>query len=449
MLLSTHALAEDRVGEGARIAPLRVVRVEIVRPIKPRDGTLQIAEQPIGTAHGEITKGVEGIAFERLLGVAPCIGDGAVHVGDVAQEGVLKRCERESCVGAGKIGVLGDGALEKRRGRRVVRFGEKGARKRFGDMPYRLVEQDWAKDRFLTFRDKHSVGWRPCKLAVAKAHKSRKGRDLPLQAEFGSFWIVTGGPKPYGFQYRETPKAADHLTNTLGACLSWAKSRGKIRINPIEGLKRLYRNNRAAIIWLAENMLKLKAGAAVDPPKPLSPQLWDAVCLAALTGLALSDLLRLSWGMVLDQVIDLEGGRKKTGVEAMPPILPATRALLDRLRRQQGGNPEGSATVLLNSWGKPWTPSGFSSSFQAAKERAGIGRELHFHDLRGTAATMFAAEGYSDLQIDLFMGWTEGDSAGIRRRYLTARNVARALTELLQSVGAAVTGIVPDAASAG
>ncbi len=309
---------------------------------------------------------------------------------------------------------------------------ERGAQKKFGDMPYILVEQDWAKDKLLTFRDHHSTAWRPCKVAEAAANKAKSGDEFPQRPALGDYWIKTGGPKPYGFQFRETPKAGDHLTSVLGSCLSWAKSRGKIKINPMEGVKRLYSSNRSAIIWTADDLLKLRAGAAVDPARPLGPHLWDAACLAALTGLAQADLLRLSWAMVLDREIDLEGGRKKTGVEAMPPILPETRLLLERLRRAQGGDPPKEKCVLLNSRGEAWTGDGFGSSWQTAKERAGIGRELHFHDLRGTAATMFATAGYSDLQIDLFMGWTEGESGGIRRKYVNARNVAKGLQALLE-----------------
>jgi integrase len=68
---------------------------------------------------------------------------------------------------------------------------------------------------------------------------------------------------------------------------------------------------------------------------------------------------------------------------------------------------------------------GFGSFWQTAKERAGIGRELHFHDLRGTATTMFATAGYRDLQI-------EGEGARIRRKDVNARNMAKGLQALLE-----------------
>ncbi|MEQ1707162.1 MAG: tyrosine-type recombinase/integrase [Terricaulis sp.] len=313
---------------------------------------------------------------------------------------------------------------------------ERGVEKKFGDIPYILVEQDWAKDKFLTFRDRHSVGWRPCKVAEAENNKPARGDEFPVKPKLVDYFIRTDGPKPYGFQFRETPKAADHLTSTLGSCLSWAKRRGKIKINPMEGVEKLYRNDRAMIVWEAEHLTQLQAGAVVEPARPCPAQVWDCVLGAALTGLAMVDLLRLRWPMILDDVIDLEGGRTKTGADAMPPILPVTRMLFERLRRQQfeAKTYDDKGFVFLNSRSKPWTPSGFGGSFQDAKAAAGIGKERHFHDLRGTAATMFVASprNYSDLQIDLFMGWKEGEGGRIRRKYVNARNVAKGLQALLE-----------------
>jgi integrase len=323
---------------------------------------------------------------------------------------------------------------------------ERGAEKCFGDIPYVLVEQDWAKDRFLTFRDRHATGWRPCKIAEAEANKARRGSDFPDRPSIGDYWIKTDGPKPYGFQFRETPKAGDHLTSVLGACLAWAKRRGKIKINPMEGVQRLYAADRSLTIWEAAPLLALKEGKALEPARPCPRQIWEVVLGAGLTGLAKVDLLRLRWPMILEEVIDLEGGRQKTGADAMPPVLPEARMLFERIRRQQQETkikgPLGeekslydpNGFVFLSSRGAPWTVDGFSASFQDAKAAGGIGRELHFHDLRGTAATMFVVspKNYSDLQIDLFMGWKEGEGGRIRRKYVNARNVAKGLQALLE-----------------
>jgi len=45
-------------------------------------------------------------------------------------------------------------------------------------------------------------------------------------------------------------------------------------------------------------------------------------------------------------------------------------------------------------------------------------RDLHFHDLRGTAATRFYTAGVSERVIAEIMGWEEEHVARIMRRYV-------------------------------
>src|SRR5262249_37872248 len=68
--------------------------------------------------------------------------------------------------------------------------------------------------------------------------------------------------------------------------------------------------------------------------------------------------------------------------------------------------PKRSTTILTNSRNRPWTLDGFSSSFNKAKINAGLtSRDLHFHDLRGTAATRFYVAGLPERVIAEIMGW--------------------------------------------
>ena len=79
----------------------------------------------------------------------------------------------------------------------------------------------------------------------------------------------------------------------------------------------------------------------------------------------------------------LATGKSRGRREAIIPIYDALRTVLDRIAKR-------STTLLTNSRGRPWTPDGFGSSFNTAKHDAGIvDKDLHFHDLRGTAATKF------------------------------------------------------------
>ena len=78
--------------------------------------------------------------------------------------------------------------------------------------------------------------------------------------------------------------------------------------------------------------------------------------------------------------------------------------------------PKRSTTILTNRRGRPWG-KGFASSFSRAKKLAGLD-ELHFHDLRGTAATRFYTAGLSERVIAEIMGWEEEHVGKIIRRYV-------------------------------
>ena len=67
----------------------------------------------------------------------------------------------------------------------------------------------------------------------------------------------------------------------------------------------------------------------------------------------------------------------------------------------------------------------------AAKKRAGIGEELHFHDLRGTAATRFYAAGLKLRVIAEILGWTESSVDQIIRKYVDRTAATDAVIRLL------------------
>ena len=80
--------------------------------------------------------------------------------------------------------------------------------------------------------------------------------------------------------------------------------------------------------------------------------------------------------------------------------------------------------VLTNSHKKPWSKDGFASVFAKAKHnakaKAGLAdRDLHFHDLRGTAATKFYLAGLSIRVITEIMAWEEDYIEKIIRRYVS------------------------------
>jgi integrase len=205
-------------------------------------------------------------------------------------------------------------------------------------------------------------------------------------------------------QYSETPRTADYAMQVLSRVLAHAVELGNIAGNPCEGVKRLYTNDRSEIIWADSDIARIKQTCSIE--------ISHAVDLAAHTGLRLSDLLRLSWSHVGDDAIVLTTGKSRHRREAIIPLYGALRDVLARIPKQ-------ATSILTSSKQRPWTADGFGSSFNKAKIDAGMSeRDLHFNDLRGTAATKFYIAGFTMREIAETLAWEEESVEKIIRRYV-------------------------------
>lgn len=221
--------------------------------------------------------------------------------------------------------------------------------------------------------------------------------------------------------YQDTPRAADIGMQVLSRVLSHAVEMGLVGSNPCEGMKRLYQATRAHIIWTDPDIEALK--------KVCSPEIAHAVDLAAHTGLRVSDLIRLSWSHIGDDAVVISTGKSNHRREAVIPLYHGLRELLNRIPRH-------STTVLASSQKRPWTRNGLASSFNKAKIKAELSdRNLHFHDLRGTAATKFYVAGLSMRLIAEIMAWEEEYVERIIHRYVTRGAAMRAAIQQLNETG--------------
>ena len=193
---------------------------------------------------------------------------------------------------------------------------------------------------------------------------------------------------------------------------------GKLMVNPCEGIKALYSADRSDIIWTDADIARIK--------QVCTPEVADAIDLAVMTGLRRGDLLRLCWSHVHEHEIVIPTNKSGQRVPARIPLYAELRAVLARI-------PKRSPTVLTNSSkGRPWkTGDGLGSVFIRAKKIAGIGEELRFHDLRGTAATKFYAAGLPLRVIAEILGWTEGSVDNIIRKYVDRTAATKAVIRLL------------------
>lgn len=207
-------------------------------------------------------------------------------------------------------------------------------------------------------------------------------------------------------KYADKPRTADYGMQVLSRVLAYAVDPlGEIGTNPCEGIKQLYSGDRSDIIWTDTDIAHLK--------KTCSAEVGFAVDLAAHTGLRVGDLIRLSWSHVGEDAIVITTGKSRHSREAVIPIYDELRAVLDRI-------PRNSPVILTSSTKRPWVRDGLSSSFADAKRKAWPpkGKDLHFHDLRGTAATKFYLSGLSEREIAEIMAWEEDQVSRIIRRYV-------------------------------
>ena len=215
-------------------------------------------------------------------------------------------------------------------------------------------------------------------------------------------------------KWSDKPRTADYAMQVLSRVLSYGVDPlGKIAGNPCEGIKQLYTGDRSEIIWLDTDINHLKATCSVD--------IGHAVGLAAHTGLRLSDLLKLSWSHIGEDAIAITTGKSKNRRTAIIPLYDDLRAVLAAI-------PPRATTVLSNVRRRPWKANGFGTAFNRAKIAAKMSdRDLHFHDLRGTAATKFYIAGVSERSIAEIMGWEEEYVSKIIRRYVGRAAATKAL----------------------
>jgi integrase len=206
-------------------------------------------------------------------------------------------------------------------------------------------------------------------------------------------------------QWADRPRTADYGMQVLSRVLSYAVDPlGKIAGNPCEGIKQLYSGDRSEIIWTEADIAALK--------KTCPEEIAQAVDLASHTGLRLGDLLRLSWSHVGDDAITLASGKSRGRREAIIPLYDQLRDVLARIPRR-------STVILTNQRRQPWKRNGFGTAFNRAKIGAGMNeRDLHFHDLRGTAATRFYVAGLSNRVIAEILAWSDDQVDRIIRRYV-------------------------------
>lgn len=231
-----------------------------------------------------------------------------------------------------------------------------------------------------------------------------------------------------------TPRAADLGIMVLRELLKFGRLRGRVSINVATDIPTLYRGGaRADIIWTEDDIDRFCWQAIADD----RPQVIDAIWLAALTGLRREDLATVSRANVFEYAIikkALKVSRRRRFAARMPRI-PELDLLLEELESR--ARADGVETLLVNSFGRPWTGDGLGGSFNRIRDAAAIyhvdpetgeRKPKHLHDLRGTFCTrLITTTDLTDTEIAEVMGWSPQRVGNIRRTYVDQSRVVVAI----------------------
>lgn len=233
-------------------------------------------------------------------------------------------------------------------------------------------------------------------------------------------------------RWADQPRAADMGITAFSALLSWGFDRGYLAVNVLLGTNRLYESDRSDVIWEQHHFDAFIPHASVE--------VQEAVELAAATGLRRGDLVKLPWSAVGDRLIVWKTGKSKGRTMIAVPISSQARAVFDRIKARHAAEMASKVpskrkplpdTVLANSYWRPWTPKGFGSRFNDAKQASGI--DVNLHDLRGTFATLLMQADVTDDRIAEILGWSTKDVAKIRTKYVSHTRVVVAIADRLDA----------------
>jgi len=211
-------------------------------------------------------------------------------------------------------------------------------------------------------------------------------------------------------RWEHSPRQYDYAGTVVTRILNWAwKDAGKIRQHHCQGFRKVYKAERAEIVWTPEHRERV---CAIAPA-------WVARVLTAgcETGLRPADLVALTPG----QIEATTSGRrirvrtKKRKRTAHIPVTPAMAALLD-------ATPEGQSLVLVNPKGGPLSARAAAEGLRYWRDKAGLtpealGFDLRLQDTRGTAATRLLNSGLSLGEIAACMGWSVRYAAAVIEHY--------------------------------
>lgn len=195
---------------------------------------------------------------------------------------------------------------------------------------------------------------------------------------------------------------ANYVLAVLSIIYEFAKERGYVEHNPVKGIRKVRKPKGSTKVnrrWTKEEY------ETVFNALPL--HLLVPVAIARWTGLREGDVLKLPRTIYNGSTISYS--TSKADVRVSMPIADPLRVILDKwmLHLQEHMNCE-ALTLCVNSRGRPWTESGFRSSFfkqiNILVKNGQVKPGLTFHGLRHTVGTELRELGFDKRTIADMLG---------------------------------------------
>ena len=273
-------------------------------------------------------------------------------------------------------------------------------------------------------------------LYADRTRKDLKKRLAMVQADIGTMPIRAldaAGARRILIErrnkYAANPCLADQWASALSQLLAWARNQGLTAADPMREWPWIYQVDRSGVVWTAEDLEAICAGAAGDV------ELQIAMLGAAYSGLRKGDLLMLTKSAIAADRITRRTRKRKRVVDI--PITPALRSVLDAALARSPADCLYVFTFKGRQWKQPTLDHHFATARAKAAEKIPEIAGKRWHDFRGSYATLLIRAGVPDQDVDRLMGWKVGNSELTRASYVSGSVVAEMAIERLKRSTAA------------
>lgn len=216
----------------------------------------------------------------------------------------------------------------------------------------------------------------------------------------------------------ETPAAANNLRRMLRMILRFAVERNWRRDNPVLSVRKISLRSTGFHSWTEDEITDFEA------KYPIGSRARLAFALLLYTAQRRADVVTMGRQHIRGGSIQVK--QQKTGTRLLIPIHAGLQRALDAA-------PVENMTFLVTSFGKPFTPAGFTNWFRDCVRAAGLPDDCSPHGLRKAAARRLAEAGCTAHQI---MAVTGHKSLSEVTSYTAAADQERLAITALATIGA-------------